>query len=326
MKIDIPSHIINAYSVLDGEQISYEEALELIKTNLPYNLDLYSLANKVKIKFTGKGLSTCEIVNAKSGACSEDCSFCAQSAHFQTGKPVYPLKPKNELLKAAKIAKEHGANAFCIVVSGLGYKKVNNEFKSIIDAAKAIIAETGMELHCSIGILSEETAFMLKEAGVKMINHNIESAPSFFDKICSTHSIRDRINTIKVAKHVGLQVCCGGIFGLGENPEQRVEFAFTLKELDVDGIPINIHQKIEGTRAPETNISPIEALNAIAILRLINPSKKIKIAAGRNTFFADYQALLFYAGADGMLIGNYLTINGRNIDDDQKLITQLKGM
>jgi len=325
MQVDISPHIIKAYCVLDGKQISYEDALELIKTDAPYNLDLYSLANKVKIKFAGKEISTCEIINAKSGACSEDCSFCAQSAHFQTGKPVYPLKSKDEILQAAKIAKEHGADAFCIVVSGLGYKKINKEFTAIIDIAKTIIAETGMELHCSIGVLSEETARMLKESGVKMINHNIETAPSFFGKICSTHTIEDRINTVKVAKKVGLEVCCGGILGLGETPEQRVEFAFTLKELDVDGIPVNIHQKIHGTRAPECNISPMEALNAIAVLRLVNPSKTIKIAAGRNTFFADYQALLFYGGANGMLIGNYLTINGRNINDDQKFISQLRG-
>lgn len=322
--MNIPKEILDAYRVFDGGEISPDEALHLIRTPPPFNMDLYSLANKVKHRFCGDEIGTCEITNAKSGACSEDCSFCAQSAHHKTDKPVYPLKPKNEILKAAKIAKKHGAGAFCIVVSGLGYTEPTVEFLSILDTAREVIEETGLELHCSIGILSKKTAKMLKEVGVAMINHNIETAPSFFKNICTTHSIEDRIQTVKFAKFAGLEVCCGGIFGIGESLEQRVEFAFILKDLDVDAIPINIHQKIPGTKAPECGINPTEALNAIAVVRLVNPTKKIKIAAGRNTFFADYQAMLFHCGANGMLIGNYLTINGRQIDQDKQLLKNLR--
>lgn len=314
--------IENAYKVLVGEELSPNEALDLIKIEESFRMDLYSLANKVKHLFSNR-ISTCEITNAKSGACSEDCAFCAQSSKHNTNAPVYALRDEESLLESAKIAKEHGAHAFCIVVSGKGYLKPNNEFKKIIESAKKIIQETGIELHCSIGILSEETASMLKNTGVAMINHNIETAPSYFKKICTTHSVEDRIATVKVAKKAGLKVCCGGILGLGETLEQRIEFAFALKELDVDAIPVNVHQKITGTVLNETPISPFEVLNAIAVLRLVNPSKRINVAAGRNTILADYQAFLFHAGANGMLIGNYLTISGRKIEDDKRLLSQL---
>ena len=315
--------ILNAYKVLDGEALDHEEAFALIRTEPPYLMDLYSLADKVRLKFSDSHIDTCEITNAKSGACSEDCSFCAQSARHSTGTSVYPLKSKDELLKSAKLAKEHGAESFCIVVSGRGYERVNEEFNRIIESVRLIRDETGLEIHCSPGILTKETAKMLKDAGAAMINHNIETAPSNFNNICTTHKIEDRMNTIRAAKAVGLKVCCGGILGIGETIGQRVEFAFALKELDVDAIPVNIHQKIEGTMLAESQITLTEILNAVAVLRLVNPAKGIKIAAGRNSILADYQGLIFHAGANGMLIGNYLTISGRDISKDKKLIESL---
>ncbi len=324
MKPITSMEILNAYKVLDGKALSHNEALALIRTEPPYLMDLYSLADKTRLKFSDPHICTCEITNAKSGACSEDCSFCAQSARHRTNASVYPLKSKEELLEAAKLAETHGAGSFCIVISGKGYEKANEEFNSILESIRLIRNETGLEVHCSLGILTGETAKMLRDAGASMINHNIETAPSNFKNICTTHRIEDRINTVKAAKAVGLKVCCGGIFGLGETVEQRVEFAFALKELDVDAIPVNIHQKIEGTKLEESRIPLTEILNAIAVLRLINPTKGIKIAAGRNTILADYQGLVFHAGANGMLIGNYLTISGRDIVKDRQLLDSLK--
>ena len=322
MKSITNKEILNAYKILDRETLSYEEALSLIRTKPPYLMDLYSLAYKVRLKFSESHIDTCEITNAKSGACSEDCSFCTQSARHNTGASVYPLKSNDELLKAAKLAKEHGAESFCIVVSGKGYEEANDEFVRIIESVRLIRNETGLEVHCSLGILTVETAKMLKDAGASMINHNIETSPSNFKNICTTHRIDDRMNTISAAKSVGLKVCCGGIFGLGETVEQRVEFAFALK--DVDYIPVNIHQKIDGTRLPSSQITLTEILNAIAVLRLVNPTKGIKIAAGRNSILSDYQGLIFNAGANGMLIGNYLTISGRDISKDKELINSLQ--
>ena len=324
MKSFTSREILDAYKVLDGGELTPEEALILIQTKPPYLLDLYSLADKVRQKFFKSKIDTCEITNAKSGACSEDCSFCAQSAHHKTKAPLYSLKTKEELLKAAKIAKEHGAGAFCIVVSGKGYNKPNDEFNSIVESIRLIRKETGLELHCSPGILTKETAKMIKDAGAVMINHNLETAPSNFKNICTTHKIQDRINTVKAAKSAGLKICCGGIIGLGESIQQRIEFIYALKELDVDSIPVNIHQKIPGTKAQEEEITLTEILNFVSVLRLVNPTKGIKIAPGRNTVLADYQGLVFHAGANGMLIGGYLTIPGRDISNDRNLIESLK--
>lgn len=324
MKTITNKEILNAYKVLYGGMLNCKEALSLLKTESPYLMDLYSLADKTRMKFSEHRINTCEITNAKSGACSEDCSFCAQSARHNTNTSVYPLKSKEELLESAKFAKGHGAESFCIVLSGRGYEKVNCEFKRIIESVRLIRNETGLDIHCSPGLLTMETAKLLKDAGVAMVNHNIETAPSNFKNICTTHRIEDRMDTVRAAKAVGLKVCCGGIFGVGETIEQRVEFAFALKELDIDVITVNIHQKIDGTRLAESRITITEILNAVAVLRLVNPAKGIKIAAGRNTILADYQGLVFHAGANGMLIGSYLTISGRDITKDRTLIQSLQ--
>ncbi len=315
--------IEEAYKILDGKELNEKEALALLRTDAPFRMDLYSLADKVRRKFCGSEFEACEITNAKSGRCSEDCSFCAQSSHHSTKAAVYSLKTPDEIVESAKVAKRHGSQKFCIVVSGKGYKHPNREFMKILAAVRAVREDTGLEVHCSPGILSRETAGMLSESGVAVINHNIETAPSFFPEICTTHRAEDRIETVRLVKEAGMKICCGGIIGLGESLEQRIEFASTLKRLDVDAIPINIHQKIEGTRGRAAPISVDEILSFVAVIRLLNPAKIIKIAAGRNTVLSDYQGLAFNAGANGMLVGGYLTISGREIEKDWALMESL---
>ncbi len=312
--------IMNAYKVLDGEKLSHEEALQLIRTEDPYRMDLYALADKVRMKYCRNPFEACEISNAKSGGCSEDCSFCAQSAHNKAKSPFYKLRRREELLKDAAVAKEHGADAFCIVVSGQGYEEADKEFEEILGTVRAIRKEIGMEVHSSLGILSRETALMLKDAGVSVIHHNIETAPSYFPSICTTHPIEKRIETVRAVKSAGIRVCCGGIIGLGETDEQRVEFAEVLSELDVDVIPVNVLQKIEGTRIAPNPLTVHDVLNSVAVFRLLNPGTTIKAAAGRESTMGDYQGLLFHAGANGMLIGGYLTIKGRSVEQDKNLI------
>lgn len=315
--------ILNAYKVLEGEAIGEQEALALIETDVPYMMDLYSLADKVRRKYCKEPFMTCGITNAKSGACSENCSFCAQSARHSTGIRTYPLKTADEILNDARKAKAEGARSFCIVVSGRGHETPDDDFLRILDAAGKIIRETGLELHVSPGILSDETAQMLKHAGVAAVNHNIETAPSYFHKVCTTHSAAKRILTVKAVKKAGMKACCGGIIGLGEGPVERVEMAFALNDMDVDIIPLNILRKIEGTSANKTTLSIREILNTIAVFRLINPGRIIKIAAGRESALADYQGLAFHAGANGMLVGGYLTLGGRAPEDDKKLVESL---
>lgn len=315
--------ILNAYKVLDGEALEEKEALVLIETEAPYLMDLYSLADKVRGKYCKESFMACGITNAKSGACSENCSFCAQSAHNSTGIRTYSLKSTDDILNDARKAKADGAESFCIVVSGRGYEKPDDEFLRILDAAKKISHETDLELHVSPGILSDETAQMLKKAGVAAVNHNIETAPSYFHKVCTTHSAAKRILTVRAVKKAGMKACCGGIIGLGEEPAERVEMAFALNDMDVDIIPLNILRKIEGTAAKSNTLSIREILNTIAVFRLINPGRIIKIAAGRESALEDYQGLAFHAGANGMLIGGYLTLGGRSPEKDKRLIESL---
>ncbi|OGV34364.1 MAG: biotin synthase BioB [Lentisphaerae bacterium GWF2_45_14] len=315
--------ILNAYKVLDGEKLEEKEALALIETGAPYLMDLYSLADKVRRKYCKESFMTCGITNAKSGACSENCSFCAQSAHNPTGIKTYPLKSADDILNDARKAKSDGAESFCLVLSGRGYEKPDEEFLRILDTVTKVIQETGLELHVSPGILSDETAKMLKNAGVSAVNHNIETAPSYFHKVCTTHSAARRILTVRAVKKAGMKACCGGIIGLGEGPRERVEMALALNDINVDIIPLNILRKIEGTAAKSDTLSIREILNTIAVFRLVNPGRIIKIAAGRESALEDYQGLAFHAGANGMLIGGYLTLGGRSPEKDKRLIESL---
>jgi len=315
--------ILDAYKVLEGGKLTPSEALALLSTEPPHLMDLYALAGKARLKFCGAAIDTCEISNAKSGACSEDCAFCAQSSRHSTGAQVYPLKTVDSLLAEARQAKADGANSFCVVLSGYGHETPDPEFLAILDAVRTIDRETGIELHASPGILSPLTAGMLKEAGVAVVNHNLETAPSFYPKVCATHSATKRMLTVMAVKAAGMKACCGGILGLGEGAKERVELAFALNELDVDVIPLNVHQKIPGTRLETSPPSVTEVLNAVAVFRLVNPTKTIKLAAGRETTLADYQGLVFHAGANGMLIGGYLTVKGRSVEADQALLKSL---
>lgn len=319
--------IEQAYKVLENQEITKEEAISLSQLPAYDLMDLFSLAGKVKNKFGSDNRKICTIINAKSGKCSEDCKFCAQSAKHNIDINTYGLESVQKLVDAAQNAKNIGSSRFGIVTSGLGVKPNTEEFKKIIEAVKRIVNEVGIEVCTSLGVLKEETAALLKEAGVTMYHHNIETAPSFYSKICTTHSFEDRLKTIKALKKSEINVCSGGIIGMGETIEQRIEMAFTLKEIDVYSIPINILQPIEGTPIyKEKNaikLSIAEILVTIALFRLINPKKIIKIAAGRETALKDFMGLAFLAGANGMLQGGYLTIKGRKLEDDKNFICEL---
>lgn len=285
--------------------------------------ELIALANKIRQEHAGKRIELCSIMNAKSGLCAQDCRFCAQSAGHKTGIPTYPLKSKEEMLEAAKAAKAIGAHRFDIVTSGNRLSK--EEVKLVAEAIRQIRRKVGIPMCASLGSLDEDDFLFLKEAGLSRYHHNIETSPDFFPKISTTHTFADRIKTIKAAKKAGLQVCSGGIIGLGETIEDRIEMALCLKELDVDSVPINILVAIKGT--PLENREPLacmEAIRTVALFRIILKDKIIKVAAGRESVLKDFQAMAFMAGANGMLIGGYLTIRGREVADDQKLVKEVE--
>jgi biotin synthase len=286
-------------------------------------LELITRANKVRQQFVSGGIQLCNILNAKSGACREDCKFCAQSARHKTKAATYPLKSRFQMLEAAGRAKEMGAERFDIVTSGDKLSK--EELNEIISAIAEITKKIKIKMCASLGSLGCADFLRLKQAGLSRYHHNIESSPRFFPKIVSTHSFRDRLKTIKAAKNAGLEVCSGGIIGMGETRSDRIDMALILKELKVDSVPLNILVPIAGTPLEkQPSISCEEVIRTIAIFRIILKDKIIKIAAGREAVLKDLQALGFMAGANGMLIGGYLTIRGRSLAEDRLLVSEVE--
>jgi len=290
--------------------------------NLPLP-ELLSLANKTRKDYFGSKLELCSIINAKSGYCNQDCKFCAQSIHHSADIATYPLKGKEEILKAAKKAKGIGAEKFGIVTSGNCLAP--GELEEIISAISQIRKEVGIVVCASLGALKEDELKKLKEAGLTRYHHNIETSERFYKQIVSTHDFGQRVDTVRAAKAVGLEVCSGGIIGIGETWQDRIDMAYVLGELDVDSVPINILVPIKGTRLE--NLKPIscnDVIRTLCIFRVILKDKLIKIAAGRESALGDFQGLGFMAGANGMLIGGYLTVKGRELEADYKLIEEVK--
>jgi len=286
-------------------------------------IELISLADKIRKENTGNRLELCSIMNAKSGHCSQDCKFCAQSSRHSTGINAYPLKTKEEMITSARRAKDIGAERFDIVTSG--DKLARDELNIIADAIWEITSKIGIKMCASLGSMDSVGLTLLKKAGLTRYHHNLETSRDYFSNIVTTHTFEDRIKTIKAAKMAGLEVCSGGIIGLGETMDDRVQMALTLKELDVDSVPINMLVPIKGTSFENRPaLSSSEAIKTIAVFRIILKDKTIKIAAGRESVLKDFQALAFMSGANGMLIGGYLTIKGREVEEDWNLAREVK--
>jgi biotin synthase len=305
--------------VLGGGSVSLKEILPLSEAKGPDIMDLAAVANRVRGEFNGNKIDLCSLLNAKSGRCSEDCAFCAQSAHYKTEAPVYPLMSADQMVGEAKEAQKRKTGRFCLISSGRQLD--DKEFEVILNGLDRIQKETTLDLDCSLGTLSEERAESLKRVGVTRYNHNLETAESHFSKICTTHSFQDRVQTIEVLKDQGFSICCGGIIGLGESPQQRLELAFSLRQLGIDCIPFNILNPRPGTPLEHSEpIPPLEIIKTIALFRLIIPRGTIKIAGGREVSLRDLQPLALLAGANGLIVGNYLTTPGRKAEDDLTMI------
>lgn len=285
--------------------------------------ELVSMAQAVQREAAGDRLELCSIMNAKSGSCAEDCKFCAQSGRYGTAAKNYPLKSKDEMVAMAERAKKIGAERFDIVTSGDRLSR--RELEVIASAVREITQTLSIKMCASLGSMDEEDLLFLKAAGLTRYHHNLETSRRFFPRIVTTHSYDERIATVRAAKKAGLEVCSGGIIGLGETIEDRVDLAMLLDELDVDAVPLNILVPIAGTPLEARGQLPVEeALRAIALFRIILQDKIIKIAAGRESVLGDSQIEAFRAGADGMLIGGYLTIQGQGAERDRVLVEEIK--
>ena len=283
--------------------------------------DLFALANKVRDKYRGNVVDLCSIINAKSGACPEDCSFCAQSAHSKTDTNIYPLMDKKKILEAAAVSRKFGVKRFCVVTSGK--KPTARELDEICDFVSELRAE-GFLPCATLGMLDAAELKQLKDAGLNRYHHNLETSEAFFSEICTTHTYQDKIKTIAAVKAEGLSICSGGIFGLGESWEDRIDMAFALKEIGVDSVPINFFTPVEGTPLGKSNLlNPLEALKIVAIYRLILPQSEVRVCGGRSLTLRDLNSFIFNAGADGLLLGNYLTTTGRRPEDDLQMIKDM---
>lgn len=285
--------------------------------------ELMAQALRVKLANRGRQFSLCSIINAKSGQCSEDCRFCAQSAHFKTGAPVYPLLGREQVLAAAWAAKNNGAEHFSLVTSGRGL--AGRDLERVAELIDAIRREVGIAVCASLGILRPEDFLMLKEAGMSRYHHNLETSEAFFPRVATTHTFAERVDTILAAKAAGLEVCAGGIFGLGETEDDRLAMALALRGLEVDSVPINLLIPLPGTpMAGSLPLSVLDILRSIALYRLLLPGIPIRLAAGRETALQDFLSSAFMAGADGMMIGGYLTEKGRLPDMDLQFVQMIR--
>ncbi|MDK9717028.1 MAG: biotin synthase BioB [Trichlorobacter sp.] len=310
-------------TIIDGNLISCEQALVLADLPRERLSLLFAAASRVREHHFGNRVSLCGIINAKSGLCPEDCAFCAQSSYHSTGVVCYPLLDQDTLLAGARSVAEHGAACYGIVTSGSGVSE-GDELEQVCATIRAICAEGQIAPGASLGTLTRAAAEQLKAAGLVTYHHNLETSRSFFPQICSTHDYDDDVATVRLARQVGLRVCCGGLFGLGESMTQRVELALTLRELQVDSVPINFLDPVPGTPlAAMPQLTPLDCLHTIALFRLILPDAHITVCGGRQRNLRELQSWVFLAGASGIMTGNYLTKEGRQPADDLRMIEDL---
>jgi biotin synthase len=309
---------------LSGARLTAEEGCHLMRLSGPDVIDLIASANRVRLHYWGDTINLCSIVNAKSGDCSENCNFCAQSAYHDTGLPTYSLMASDDILHAAADAASYKAAAFGIVAAWRGLRE-GPALSEVLQRIRDLVAAGHTRTDASLGIIEDpRIAIQLKEAGLAYYNHNLETAESYFPQICTTHTYEHRVRTIQHCKAAGIGICSGGIFGMGESLEQRVELAVALQELDVDVVPLNFLHAIPGTPFEQMQpLRPMEILKIIAVYRLMLPAKDIMTAGGREVHLRDLQSWMFAAGASHTLIGNYLTTLGRKPEDDLRMIEDL---
>jgi biotin synthase len=310
-----------AERVISGEKLTKDEGLQILSIPDELVMDLVEESSKVREYFFKNQMEFCSLINAKNGACTEDCSFCAQSSHYKTPINAYGLVSKDEMLAGAEKAVAINANRYCIVVSGRRASK--EEVDKIADAVKEIKKTYPIKVCCSLGTIDEEDLDKLKDAGVDRINHNLETSGKYFPKIVSTHTWKERYETIKKIQKVGLSTCTGGIFGMGESDEDIVDLAMTYRDLEVDSIPLNFLIPIPGTPLGDKhNLTPLKCLKIIALFRLFNPKSEIRLCGGRELNLKDYHDVAFEV-ANCLMAGGYLTRAGREPGKDEEMARRL---
>ncbi len=301
--------------------LNSDEALDVLQAPDGELAAILAAATAVRKQTFGDRVRMCSILNAKSGRCSEDCVYCAQSSRHSTDVACYPMLTPDKILAARSEAEKLPVEKFGVVTSG------NRLTDAELDSLCEVIRDNPhvqVGWCASLGALSEGQLRQLHDAGLRRFHHNLETAESYFPQICTTHSYADRVATVRAAKRTGLEICSGGLFGLGEQPHHRVELAMALLELQVDAIPLNFLVPIPGTPAAEncSPLSPAEAIKTIAMFRLVCRQTEIKVCAGRESALGEMEEQIFAAGATGMMIGGYLTLRGRSAAEDLEMLSR----
>ncbi len=303
-----------------GSGCTADEALELA-LNIPLSR-LFSSASTIREQFFGLRIEFCVIVNARSGACSEDCRYCSQSAHNRAQAEVYPLMSELELLADAQKMAASGASRYGIVTSGATVE--GEDFQTVCRSIGRIGEATRMTPCASLGRFGVAELTALREAGLRRYHHNLETSQAFYPRICSTHDWQERVRTVRAAQEAGLEVCSGGLFGLGETWQDRIDLALTLRELQVDCVPLNFLHAHPGTPlAEQTPLSADEALRIIAVYRHLLPKAALRVCGGRPKILGDRQDEMFAAGANALMTGDYLTTSGITPESDREMVRRL---
>lgn len=309
-----------ANRVLGGGAPSHQDCREILRCTRKRMTELLEAARRVREAFFGRRVRVHILMNAKSGLCSEDCSFCSQSRWAKTPISVYPMRSAQEMLEAARRAFQVGAYRFCMVTATRGPSE--KDIDTVCEAVQWIKRELPIGICCSLGALTPAKAERLKAAGVDRFNHNLETSRRYFHEICTTHSFEDRVRTVRICRDAGLEVCSGGIVGMGETEEDLVNLAFTLRELSPDSIPVNFLNPRPGTHlAHRSLVDPWFCLKALCLFRFTNPSSEIRIGGGREVNLRELQPLAL-GPANALFTNGYLTTEGRKTADDFRMIEE----
>lgn len=307
--------------VISGEAIRFDEALSLLRTPDDQLLDLMAGAFKIRRRYWGNGVQLYFLMNAKSGLCPEDCSYCSQSKVSEAEIPRYNILSRDKLLDGARVAAERNSRTYCIVISARGPSE--REIQAVEKIVPEIKSKYGLDVCACLGLLTPEQAQRLAACGVDKVNHNVNTSPEFYKEICTTHTYEDRIETLKAVRSAGMKLCSGGIIGMGERDEDVVRMAFELREYGVESIPLNFLNSIEGTPLEQNDrLNPRYCLKALAMFRFVNPKSELRIAGGRELHLGSLQALGLYA-ANSVFVGDYLTTQGQAPSADYKMIEEM---
>lgn len=298
-----------------GYRLGYDEALELLRTTP--ETELCALAHALRTRYQGKTIDMCSIMNARSGRCSEDCKWCAQSKFHKTDIEVYPLVGEQEAVREAAHNASKGVRRFSLVTSGRALS--DGETDRVCGIYRRIGSEVGISLCASLGLLSKEQLVRLRQSGVRRYHCNLETAPSYFGELCTTHTQQQKLQTIAWAREAGLEICCGGIIGMGESERQRIEFALAIRDTGAVSVPMNVLNPIPGTRLEKAlPLSDRDVLRAAALMQIVNPDASVRLAGGRSRI-KHLEPELFRCGVSASIVGDLLTTSGSDIDTDKAM-------